>query len=201
MILQYTIFHDLLMGGRVYRTSKLLSDVDAGEVTGQGTWMFEATDRRERSSHIIKDCWVEDRAGKQPEHDITEKVKNDMGGEKFHEYFVDVRGHHRAVTSGTLDHLSKILETGTFAPGDDFEPRLLAPATDTKKEIYDSAAKDHIANQDNRLRQTPTELPPTNPPHPRFRYQVVYCETGIPLSNVTSFTDVFTSIGRAADGM
>ena len=62
--LQFTI------DGRDYRTSKLLYDIEANTPTGRGTWVFEVVGKETKEVRVIKDCWVEDRPGKQMEHEI-----------------------------------------------------------------------------------------------------------------------------------
>lgn len=55
---------------RDYRTSKLLYDIEANTPTGRGTWVFEVVDKETKEVRVIKDCWAEDRPGKQMEHEI-----------------------------------------------------------------------------------------------------------------------------------
>lgn len=83
-----------------YHTLTLLSDVGAGEATGEEAWSFGAEDRTTKDSYIIRDHWVEDRAGKHLEHDIVTRVKNDMGDPTFHQHFI--------LGIAQLSHLGKI---------------------------------------------------------------------------------------------
>ena len=61
---------------RKYRTSKLLYDIGADTPTGRGTWVFEVVDKETKEVRVIKDCWVEDRPGKQMEHEIIARIKH-----------------------------------------------------------------------------------------------------------------------------
>ena len=132
------------------------------------------------------------------EHDIVTEIKSDMDDEMFRKHFIDICGHHRTDMSGGFDRVCKILENRTFVPRDRFEPQMLVPATDTPKPTYDPAAS--VADQDHRLQSAPTRPAPEHPPHPRFRYQVVYDERGMSLFEVASFAEAFDCIGRATVG-
>ena len=57
--------------------------------------MFEAMNWGTKEVCVIKDCRVEDHPGKQMEHVIVVGIKNNMDGEKFCRYFVDVYGHRK----------------------------------------------------------------------------------------------------------
>ncbi|KAF9646647.1 hypothetical protein BDM02DRAFT_3270848 [Thelephora ganbajun] len=150
---------------------------------------------------VIKDCWVEDRPGKQVEHDIVTEIKKSMDDQTFREYFIDICGYRKTDTSGGFDSVCKILEKRTFMPREKFEPQYLVPASVNPKPIYADSARDSIADQDHRLQPSSTKRAPNNPPHPRLRYQVVYEEKGISLFEVTSFAEVFLHIGRATEGL
>jgi len=132
------------------------------------------------------------------EHDIVTEIKSDMGDEMFDEHFIGICGHHKTDMSGGFGRVCKILENRTFVPRDQPEPQILVPATDTPKPISNPAAP--IPDQDHRLRSASTPLAPEHPPHPRFRYQVVYDERGMSLFEVASFAEVLTCIGRATVG-
>jgi len=193
--LQFTI------NGREYRTSNLLYDIGADTPTGRGTWVFEVVDEETKEVRVIKDCWVEDSPGKQMEHEIIAGIKHGMNSEEFREHFIDICGHRKTDTSGGFGKICKILETETFVEKE-FEPSLIVPASGAQRPTCtDRRAGDSIADQHHRLRSTEGKRVPENPPHPRFRYQVVYDEKGTSLFEVTSFDDGFLHIGQAAEGM
>ena len=150
-------------------------------------------------ARVIKDCWVEDRPGKRKEHEIVTGVKNDMGDQKFGKHFVDIRGHRETYTSGGFDRVCQILKNRKFKPKV-FEPGLLVPASSTQKPTYTDQSEGSIADQDHYLQSTEETEVPRNPPHPRFRYQVVYDEKGESLFEVTSLSKVLAYIGQAAEG-
>ena len=154
---------------------------------------------KEKNTRVIKDCWVEDRLGKLMEHEIIERIKQDMKNDgDFHKYFIDICGYQKTPTSGGFHKLCKNLETRTFAEVD-FNYQHLVP-TDVQKAVYHTSAEDRIPDQAGYLLQT-LDGEPQVPPNPRFRYQVVYKEKGISLFEVLSFADVFKYIVQAADGM
>ena len=147
----------------------------------------------------MKDCWVEDRVGKQMEHEVIKGIKQDMENDAdFHKYFINICGYQKIATSGGFNKLCKNLKTKTFAEVD-FGFQRLVP-TDALKQVYHTSAEDRVPKQDGFLFQTSDDIPP-DPPNPRFRYQIVYSEKGISLFEVPSFADVFTHIVQAADGM
>jgi len=123
-----------------------------------------------------------------------------MNNEEFREHFVDICGHRKTNMSGGFGKICKILETETFVEKE-FEPSLIVPASGVQRPTYTNQAKGSIADQHHRLRSTEEKKVPENLPHPRFRYQVVYNEKGMSLFEVTSFKDVFSYIGQAAEGM
>jgi len=162
--------------------------------------VFEVVDEETKEVRVIKDCWVEDRPGKQMEHEIIAGIKHDMNNEEFREHFVDICGHRKTDMSGGFGKICKILETKTFVEKE-VELNLIVPTSGTQQATYTGQAKDSIADQHHRLWSTEEKKVPENPPHPRFRYQVVYNEKGTSLFEVTSFKDVFSYIGQAAEGM
>ena len=187
--------------GTGYRTSKLLYNLATDTATGRGTRVFEVVDQKTKKIRVIKDCWVEDCAGKQMEHEIVMGIKQDVKNSKnFHKYFIDICGYQQTDTSGGFDKLCKNLKTRNFIEAD-FQPWCLIPTTDIQKPVHHSSAEDRIPDQGGCLLQTLEECTPPVPPHPRFHYQVVYEEKGISLFEVPSFADVFTHIVQAADGM
>ena len=186
---------------RVYRTSTLLSGIGADAPTGHGTRVFKVREEGEEGVCVIKDCWVEDRPGKQMEHEIVAGIKNDMGGHQFREYFIDVCGHRRMDMSGGFNSVCEVLKNRTFVPKNNFGPQFLIPASSKDGPIYSFPTEVAIADQDNRLLPTHKKQATQNPPHPRFHYQVVYSEEGKSLFDVSSFAEVFSHICRAAEGM
>ena len=182
---------------REYRASKLLYDIGADAPTGRGSRVFEVTDQGTKEVRAIKDCWIEDRPDKQMEHDIVAEIKRDVGAEEFGKYFVDVCGHRKTEMPGGFKSICDILENRNFILADEFKPLALI-ATDTPKPSYTASAS--VADQEHRLQQTPAKQALEHPPHPRFRYQVVYAEVGMSLFEEESFGKVFRHISRAAYG-
>jgi hypothetical protein len=183
--------------GTGYRTTKVLFDVGADAPTGRGTRVFEVEDLRTGGKCVIKDCWVEDRPGKEMEHNIAARIKERVGKEEFCEYFIDVCGHRRTDMSGSFEMVCQSLKAGTFNPGGGFHPKLVVPPTKSRSSYMSGAP---VANQDHYLRPAETKAAPSHPPHPRFRYQIVYKERGISLFEVTSLEKVFLYISHAAEG-
>ena len=149
---------------------------------------------------VIKDCWVEDHPGNQMEHEIVAGIKKDMGDEqKFREHFIDIKGYRKTDASGGFLNICKILETRTFIPTK-YEPQFLIPAPRSQKSTYTGQTEGLIADRDHRLQSTQETEAPTKPPHPRFRYQIVYREKGMSLFELTSFAEVFVYICQGAEG-
>ena len=182
---------------REYRASKLLYDIGANALTGRGSRVFEVTDQGTKKARAIKDCWIEDRPDKQMEHVIVAEIERDMGAEKFDEFFIGIHGHRKTEMSGGFKSICDILKNKTFIPADEFKPLALIP-TDTPKPSYTASAS--VADQEHHLQQTPAKWASEHPPHPRFRYQVVYGEVGMTLFEEDSFGKVFHHISRAAYG-
>ena len=199
-----------------YHTSRLLYDLGADAATGWGTRAFKVVDQKSKEVQVIKDCWIEDRPGKQLEHDIVAGIKGDIAAgikhdtateiehgtgnnEDFHKYFIDVCGYQKTDEFGGFDEICKFLKTGTFVK-DKFEPEILIPIAEAPR-VYHHLAEDKISNQNHQPPPTKRERAPVNPPLPRFRYQVVYSEKGKSLFEVTSFSDAFKYLVQAADGM
>jgi len=160
--------------------------------------VFEVKDQAAKV-YVIKDCWVEDRPGKRKEHEIVAGIKNDMSDEEFRKHFVDIRGHRETYTSGGFGRVCNILRNRKFKPKV-FEPEFLVPTSSAQKATYTDQAQGSIADQDHYLQSTEETEVPRNPPHPRFRYQVVYDEKGESLFEVTSLSKVLAYIGQAAEG-
>ena len=191
--------------GKDYCASSLLSDIGADTPSGQGTWVFEVTGKEKTKVHVIKDRWIEDRLGKQMEHQIVVEIKGDIDDdEEFHKHFIGICGYRRTDTSGWFSDICEVLKNPALMPGEHsehFEFWLLVPAPSTQKPLYTGPGKASVADQGHLLHSTPTKPAPQNLPHPRFRYQVVYDERGISLFEVTLFVDAFIYLGQAAGGM
>jgi len=160
--------------------------------------VFEAKDKETQEVRIIKDCRIEDRHENRTEHEIVTEIKRDMTDQKFCKYFIDVYGHCKTDASGGFGRVCAILKNSDFKVDEEFEPRPLV-LTPTPKSTYTTAAP--VADQSRHLEPAPTKLAQERPPHPRFRYQVVYSEKGVSLLKVTSFADVLVHIRRATEGM
>ena len=104
-----------LVQGVEYSASKVLYDLGAEVMCGRGTRVFEAHPHGHvnPTPRVIKDCWVENRVGKEMEHIIVEKVNAAIGPDKFCEYFVDVYGY-RKVENQVLDRFCSILFNEQF---------------------------------------------------------------------------------------
>ena len=148
--------------GISYHTSRLLYDLGADAATGRGTRAFEVVDQKSKEVRVIKDCWIEDRPGKQLEHDIVADIKGDIAAgterdtatgvedgtgndEGFHKYFIDVCGYRKTDEFGGFDKISQSLKTGTFIK-DAFEPELLIPIAEAPR-VYLHSANNSTANQ------------------------------------------------------
>ncbi|KAF9646538.1 hypothetical protein BDM02DRAFT_3270901 [Thelephora ganbajun] len=161
--------------GTEYNTSMLLYNVGADIPCGRGTWVFEVVDQETKEVRAIKDCWVENRRGKHMEHEI---VATD--------------------TSGGFQGVCDILSKEEFKSLDNFYPQLLVLARTNSKPIYSRFVGNSTPNRSHHSRRSPppTQLAPTIPPHPRFRYQVVYSNRGISLFEVTSLEKVFVYLDQ-----
>lgn len=187
--------------GTGYRTLRLLYELGADTVTGKGTRVFEVIDQRTKEVRVIKDCWVEDHAGNQMEHEVVAGIRRGVNNdENFHKHFINICGYQKTDTSGGFDRLCKVLKTETFG-GVDFRSWHTTPITDFQKPVYHPSAEDMTPNQGGYLLQTPAEHTPATPPRSRSRYQVVYDEKGISLFEVPLLADVFKYLVQATDGM
>jgi len=173
--------------GRTYHTSKLLCDIGANVMTGQGTWVFKVNDQETEEVRVIKDCWLEDRPGGQMEHEVVAEIKTIMGDKEFRKNFIDIDGHRKTYESGRLNSVCEILENRT---SENSEPDFVVHVPCAPQSSYH-----------HRFQPDPVEWVSNDLPHPRFRYQVVYNEAGISLFQVTSFADAIKHIGQAADGV
>jgi hypothetical protein len=175
----------------------MLFDIGADAPMGRGSRVFEVKDPRTGGTCVIKDCWVEDRLGKEMEHDIIARIKGSMSDEEFCNYFIDIYGYHKKEMSGGFGEVCKLLKTGTFESVEGFRPEPLVPPTESRSSYTLRAP---VAKRSYYLQSAEKKAVPTHPPHPRFRYQIVYKEKGISLFEVTSFEKVFKYINQAAEG-
>ena len=139
---------------------------------GRGTRAFEAYIDGEATALVIKDCWLEDRDDKALEHEIVAKVRTAMGQEEFRGRFIDVCGH-RVTRNVALDRVCEILRQ-EFSEQEGF---YVVPL--------------HWSRQ-------PTE--PKKPPHPRFRYQIVYEERGSSFYHITSLQKAYMDLNEVTKG-
>ena len=161
-----------LVQGVEYSASKVLYDLGAEVMCGRGTRVFEAHPHGHvnPTPRVIKDCWVENRVGKEMEHIIVEKVNAAIGPDKFCEYFVDVYGYHK-VENQALDRFCSILFN----------------------EQFDVRRSTHTLSWDG-------EANPQRRPNPRFRYQIVCTERGTSLYDITSLSETFGYLIQVMDG-
>jgi hypothetical protein len=183
--------------GKKYHTTKLLFDIGADAPTGRGSRVFEVDDPGTGGKRVIKDCWVEDRPGKEMEHSIVVGIKMRMDEKEFCQHFIDVHGHHKKEMSGRFGEVWKLLNTETSKSTEGIETEPLIPPIQPTSAY---AVGTSVANQDHLLQPTENEPPPSHLPHPRFRYQIIYEEKGISLFEVPSFGDVFVYISEATEG-
>ena len=175
----------------------LLYDIGVDSPNGRGGRVFEAEDRKTKGKYVIKDCWIEERPGRELEHDIVKKIKADMGDEDFNKYIIGIRAHQKTVMSEGFGDICDFLRNRTFRSNEESALKTFVPVS-TPKQSHTSDAP--VANQDNRLKPTKTIHALERPPQPRSRYQIVYEERGISLFEVTSFQMVFIHIGQAMEG-
>lgn len=164
--------------------------------------MFEVVDQETKEVRVVKDCWVENRGGKQVEHEIVAGIKGAISTDDFLEHFVDICAHRKTDTSGGFQEVCNILTMGVFEPLNNFRPQPLVLARTNPKPIYSKLAGNSTPNQSHQSRQSPppTQPAPTIPPHPRFRYQVVYSEKGISLFEVSSLRELFVCLEQVVNG-
>lgn len=191
--LQFTI------QGTDYLTSKVLYDVGADAMCGRGTWAFEAYPQGQvnPTPRVIKDCWIEDRKGKEMEHIIVEKVRAAIDHDKFREYFVDVCGY-RKVENEALDRFCSILSNAQF----DVQGNTHTLSWDGKAShdiTYSQLGQAFVDGQDPHLQQN-SGITQLRRPHRRFRYQIVYAERGTSLYDVASLSETFGYLVQVTDG-
>ncbi|KAF9783769.1 hypothetical protein BJ322DRAFT_1066990 [Thelephora terrestris] len=188
--------------GSKYNFSRLLYDIGADAPCGRGTWVFEVKIEGENEARVLKDCWVENREGKQMEHEIVAGIRETMKHDDFHRHFVNICGHLKTETSGWFREFCNILNEGTFEAKDNFRPQALILIRPNSKSIYDPMSTGGSVPNQNRHPDmlAPTTRPaPEVPPHSRFRYQVVYQEEGTTLYGVTSLEKAFKYLGQTVD--
>ena len=188
-----------LIQGTDYLTSRVLYDVGADSMCGRGTWVFEAYPRGQvnPTPRAVKDCWVEDREGKEMEHMIVEKVRAAIGHSEFCKYFVDVCGY-RKVKNEVLDRFCIILSDAQF----DVQGNTLTLSWNGKANhdvTYSQLGQAFVDGQDSYLQQNSGVTRPRQP-HRRFRYQIVYAERGTSLYDVTSLSETFGYLVQVTDG-
>ena len=173
---------------------------------GRGTRVFEVRDKETGEVHVLKDCWIENRRREQTEHEIVTEIKEVVGPDNFCRYFVDTCGHRETDLSGGFQGICSIPDEGTFKALDKYKPQSFVLARFKSKPTHtQSAAGNSDPNQSCSSTEPPppTRLTSEGPevPHPLFRYQIVYCEKGMPLYEVTSLEEVFEYLGQIIDGM
>ncbi|KAF9645072.1 hypothetical protein BDM02DRAFT_3263161 [Thelephora ganbajun] len=104
------------INGKVYETSRLLYDIGADAPYSCGTRVFEVKCKATQETRVIKDCWIEDRKGKEVEHTIVHKIKTAIGPDEFVNYFVDIIGHQRTDPTGGFLDVHKMLEKHAIHP-------------------------------------------------------------------------------------
>jgi len=158
--------------------------------------VFEVVDKESQKVRVIKDCWVEERRERYMEHEIVEEIKKTIDAEFFSKHFVGICGHRKTDTSGGFQAICNILTKGEFKP----QPLILTRTS--SKPIYSKLAKGSAPSQSHHSQRSPpsTQPAPTSPPHPRFRYQVVYSEKGKSLLEVTSLNEVFVHLEQIVNG-
>lgn len=190
---------------KVYNTSCLLYDIGADAPYSRGTWVFEVKDQEDQGIRVIKDCWVEDRPGKDAEHIIAGNIKQKMGEVTFNKYFVNIIGHRRTDPTGGFLRVCEMLKKERFGP----EPRSLGclclyplVPIEEKKSSYNQSAGNQISNQDRHLTPNLSGDPKKQKHtiHPRFRYQIIYEEKGESLYQVTSLADLIHHLAHVTLG-
>ena len=158
--------------------------------------MFLVSDINTNEVRVIKDCWVELRNGRQTEGQIVQEIKKKI--QNFSTHFIDIIEDRKPDAPKGLRSLCDILVHRKFQPTEDFKPLVFIPVR--SRSAYSQQAG--TPNQ-NHLSEQPTprsKLAPNFPPHPRFRYQVVYCEQGSSLYEAGSLENVFEYLAQTVEG-
>ncbi|KAF9643095.1 hypothetical protein BDM02DRAFT_3132663 [Thelephora ganbajun] len=173
-----------------YLMSTVLYDIGADSMCGHGTWVFEAhLDPMNLRPYVIKDCWVEERPGKQMEHLIIKKVQEAMSYDKFHEHFVDFCSYCRVVNAALAKYSKNLFSSG-LDTGSEAIP-LIREAEVNHAANYSLLGQAMVASQDSYLESGTRSVIQQHHPHPRFRYQIVYTERGVSLYNITLLLETF----------
>lgn len=80
--------------------------------------------------HVIKDCWVEDRPGKQVEHAIIESVRRAIDPENFRKHFVSFCVCRRTTSDKALMEYCKINLCSKLDSGLQVSPLVLETQAD-----------------------------------------------------------------------
>lgn len=168
---------------------------------GRGTWVFKVYPQGQTSKRpcVVKDCWVEDRPGKQMEHVIIGKVREAIGHDKFCEHFVNFCGY-RKVTNEALTKYCRIPPGDKLNTGSNLVPLVWEAKVDHTAS-YSQLGQALVANQDSHLESVAGSATQQHRPHPRFRYQIVYAEMGTSLYEITSLSGTFGHLITVTDGM
>jgi len=156
----------------MYRTSNCLYDDGARGMCGRGTRVFDAWVEGEATTLVIKDCWLEDRQDGALEHDTVDRVRGAVGQAEFRRRFIDIRGH-RTTRNAALDRACAILKH-------DFNKRggFYAVPIHGSRHVMETM----------------------KPPHPRFRYQIVYREKGDSFYHIKSLQKAYLDLNDITKG-
>jgi len=167
---------------------------------GRGTWVFEVYPQGQTNSrpYVIKDCWVEDRAGKQMEHMIIKKVREAIGHDKFCEHFVNFCSY-RKVTNEGLTKYCRIPPGDRLNTGSETAP-LVWEAEADHTVSYSQLGQALVTSQDPHLGSVAGSATRQDRLHFRFRYQIVYAERGTSLYDITSLSRTFGHLITVTNG-
>jgi hypothetical protein len=187
--------------GENYLTLMVLYGIGADSMCGRGTWVFEAylEDHKNLEPYAIKDCWVEDRPGKQMEHAIIEQVREVIGRQAFCEHFVDFRGY-RKVTNEAITKYCGITLCSETPSWSKIYPLVLEAKVDHAT-TYTKSGQAVVIDPEFRLEPGASSAAHQRHPHPRFRYQIVYAERGVSLYDITSLSKLFGHLIEVTKGM
>lgn len=186
--------------GTKYKTAGLLYNIGADSPCGQGTWVFRVSDPNSGGIRVIKDCWIENREGRKFEGDIVKEIKSIMGNEEFSKYFVDIVEDNKAELPEPFGRICKILAEEKVELSGRLTHSPLEPCPSGPKPTYSSPSSVMHLNQSHPSGQSTHQQPSNSVPHPRTRYQVLYCEEGVPLYDASSLEDVFKFLIQIVDG-
>jgi hypothetical protein len=162
--------------------------------------VFKAVDKQKGDVRVIKDCWVDMRRTDRTEKEIVKGIKDAIGSQYFLEHFVDICGDRRTDASGGFQKLMDVLANKTFEAMDNYEVQSLVMARSNRAPVYAESLGSPNRNHHAGRSSPPTPRAPKVPPHPRFRYQVVYREQGVSLYEVNSLEEVFEYLDDVVDG-